>query len=81
MQVKHRRTFYSETDCNQCMKNNCQIDIPVTGDPAEDFDPLIYIFPKCQDFYLRWSMVKGIIDVLRSASFLSWNYKENLVRQ
>lgn len=43
MQVKHRRTFRSETDCNQCMNNKCQIDIPVTGDPAEDFDPLIYL--------------------------------------
>lgn len=42
----------------------------------------LYIFPKCQDFYLIWwSVVKeGIIDVLRSASFLRWNYKENLVR-
>lgn len=42
----------------------------------------LYNFPKCQDFYLRWwPMVKeGIIDVLHSASFLSWNYKENLVR-
>jgi len=25
------------------MNNNCQIDIPVTGDPAEDFDPLIHL--------------------------------------
>lgn len=25
------------------MNNNCQIDIPVASDPAEDFDPLIYL--------------------------------------
>lgn len=42
MQVKYKRTFYSESDCNPHM-NNCQIDIPVTGDPAEDLDPLTYL--------------------------------------
>lgn len=42
MQVKYKRTFYSESDCNPCI-NNCQIGIPVTGDPAEDLDPLIYL--------------------------------------
>lgn len=43
----------------------------------------LYISPKCQDFYLRWwPMVKEqIIDALRTVSFLSWNYKENPVRQ
>lgn len=43
----------------------------------------LYIFPKCQDFYPRWWPIvkEQIIDVLGTASSLSWNYKENLVRQ
>lgn len=43
----------------------------------------LYIFPKYQEFYLRlWPMViEQIIDVLHTVSCLSWNNKENLVRQ
>lgn len=42
MRVKYKKTFYKESDCNTCM-NNCQTGILVTGDPAEDLNPLIYL--------------------------------------
>lgn len=51
MRVKYKKTFYKESDCNTLV-NNCQTGIPVTGGPAEDLNPLIYL-SKCQDFYLR----------------------------